>query len=262
MTLAVSALILAGGQSSRMGQDKALISINGVALIRRVYEAAAPHCSPVFVVSAWGDRYRTVLPNECQFIVEVPSNQTWASQNSSFSISDRPLTQSSDRPSRPSLSPHLSDNTRQSMYTHGPLIGFYQGLSYLWQAQATCKASDIQNSNNKDSQGKVSGDWVLLLACDLPNLNPTVIQRWYNCLALCPDSTIALLPPHATKGWHPLCGFYHRRCFPSLEQFISQGGRSFQKWLATEEVRSLPVEDPSLLFNCNTPDDLKRVNGS
>ena len=36
----LTAIVLAGGQSSRMGRDKALISIQGMPLIRRVCEVA------------------------------------------------------------------------------------------------------------------------------------------------------------------------------------------------------------------------------
>lgn len=209
MTPAISALILAGGQSSRMGRDKALIPIQGVPLIRRVYEAALPSCDAVYVISSWGDRYRSVLPESCKFIPEMVAGHT----------------------------------TGTLPYTHGPLIAFSQGLSYLQER----------------SKNREKSDWILLLACDLPNLQSAMIQGWCDRIDDCPDSTIALLPSYGTKGWHPLCGFYHDRCFPSLQRFIGEGGRSFQKWLGQEEVRSLPVDDPELLFNCNTPSDLKQL---
>ncbi|NET52188.1 MAG: NTP transferase domain-containing protein, partial [Merismopedia sp. SIO2A8] len=149
--------------------------------------------------------------------------------------------------------------------SQGPLVGFYQGFTTIL------------------SQTNV--DWILLLACDLPNLNPAIIQAWSTTLSELPPSTIAALPPHvpiqtlkssnitaqgiihnptfkrykSPKQWHPLCGFYHRRCLHSLEPFIATGGRSFQRWLANEEVRSLPIPNPNLLFNCNTPEDWKRL---
>lgn len=69
------------------------------------------------------------------------------------------------------------------------------------------------------------------------------------------DDAIAALAHHA-KGWEPLCGFYRRRCLPQLLEFINQGGRSFQQWLKQHSVQVLPVLEPEMLFNCNTPEDL------
>jgi molybdopterin-guanine dinucleotide biosynthesis protein A len=40
-----------------------------------------------------------------------------------------------------------------------------------------------------------------------------------------------------------------------LREFIDQGGTSFQAWLDTAWVQVLPVENPEVLFNCNTPED-------
>lgn len=214
-----------------MGKDKALIPVYGVPLIRRVYDAAAPNCDSVYVISAWGDRYQSVLPKECQFINEqMPVKQPI--QEDVIKKQDSPLGGSSS-----------PNQEAQPIHSHGPLVGFYQGLTYL-QQQATWYGADY---------------WVLLLACDLPHLNAAVIQDWRDCLRQCSTSTIALLPPHETKGWHPLCGFYHHRCLPSLKTFIAEGGRSFQKWLAQEEVQSLPVNDSKLLFNCNTPNELRQL---
>ena len=72
--LALSAIILAGGQSSRMGEDKALVPIQGVPLLRLVYETANALCDPVCVVTPWPERYQGLLPASCQFVQEsVPT---------------------------------------------------------------------------------------------------------------------------------------------------------------------------------------------
>jgi molybdenum cofactor guanylyltransferase len=118
---------------------------------------------------------------------------------------------------------------------HGPLIGFAQALTHL------------------------DTDWILLLACDLPNLTPSVIQQWSSYLEIMPPDAIALLPK-SSKGWEPLCGFYRHRCLPMLDDYISRGGRSFQQWLEESIVQELPVSDRQLLFNCNTPADLEQIS--
>ncbi|KAM3099593.1 molybdenum cofactor guanylyltransferase [Phormidesmis sp. 146-35] len=67
----LSAIVLAGGKSSRMGHDKALIKVDGVPLLQRVCEAALHCTSQVYVVTAWSDRYRSIVPPTTQFIAEV-----------------------------------------------------------------------------------------------------------------------------------------------------------------------------------------------
>lgn len=177
-----------------MGRDKALIPLQGVPLLRQVCEVALSCASEVYVVTPWPERYQDVLPDACRLIREVP----------------------------------LPGETK----SHGPLVGFAQGLE------------------------RVETDWVLLLACDLPRLQVKVLQAWAMELELTAPDAIALLPRHP-KGWEPLCGYYRRQCLPILTQYINEGGRSFQRWLAQHLVQELPVSDTQLLFNCNTPADLE-----
>ncbi|MEH2013013.1 molybdenum cofactor guanylyltransferase [Nostoc sp.] len=189
----LTAIVLAGGKSSRMGQDKALIPIQGVPLLQRVCGIAQSCADTVYVVTPWPERYQDLLLPGCQFIREVPL-------------------------SKESLA-------------HGPLVGFSQGLA------------------------EVQTEWVLLLACDLPRLRVEVLQDWVTRLDSVGDNAIAALADHP-KGWEPLCGFYRRRCLPQLLEFINGGGRSFQEWLRQYPVEVLPLPEPEMLFNCNTPQDL------
>lgn len=187
----LTAIILAGGKSSRMGEDKALILIQGVPLLQRIYNIAEDCAATVYVVTPWEERYQHILPSNCQFIKETP-------------------------------------------LSNGPLVGFAQGLA------------------------QVQTNWVLLLACDLPNLRVEVLQEWANKLDDVSDEAIAALAHHI-KGWEPLCGFYRRSCLSDLNEYINQGGRSFQSWLNQHSVQLLPVTEPRMLFNCNTPEDLESV---
>jgi molybdenum cofactor guanylyltransferase len=191
----ITGIILAGGKSSRMGSDKALLPINGVPMLSLVCDRALSICDRIYVVTPWQERYQHLIPARCQFIDEVQ--------------------------------PQGEDNA--------PILGFAQGLA------------------------QVTTDWVLLLACDLPQLQVDVLQEWVKQLNSC--EAIALLPRHA-KGWEPLCGFYHRDCLPSLTEFIDQGGRAFQHWLQQQTVQVLTVPDVQGLFNCNTPDDVAAVKQS
>lgn len=68
----LSALILAGGKSSRMGQDKALVEIHGTPMLRQVCSVAQAVLSErIYIVTAWPERYQAIVPEACQFIQEV-----------------------------------------------------------------------------------------------------------------------------------------------------------------------------------------------
>lgn len=189
----ITGIVLAGGKSSRMGSDKALLPINGVPMLRLVCDRALSVCDRIYVVTPWQERYQQLLPANCQFVCEV-----------------QPMGEA-----------------------NAPILGFAQGLA------------------------RVNTDWVLLLACDLPQLQVEVLLDWVKQLDNC--TAIALLPRHA-KGWEPLCGFYRRDCLSTLIGFINTGGRSFQSWLKQQPVQALPATNAQMLFNCNTPDDLAAID--
>lgn len=138
-------------------------------------------------------------------------------------------------------------------YFEGALMGFWQG----WEAIAKLNPQPITQSNT----------WLLLLACDLPNLRGDILATWAQDLANLPPQAIAYLPRHFSqdpsqdhrKSWEPLCGFYRWQCRDSLANFIKSGGRSFQKWLSDrqdpDQVIAITPVPPAMLLNCNTPQD-------
>jgi len=64
-------LILAGGQSSRMGRDKALVEWDGVPLLRRVYDVASTCSDRVCIVTPRIETYRQILPESCHWLEET-----------------------------------------------------------------------------------------------------------------------------------------------------------------------------------------------
>lgn len=103
----LTAIVLAGGKSSRMGRDKALIPIQGIPLLERVCGIAQQCADKVYIVTSWPERYQhLVLPN-CHFIPEQPL-------------------------------PHLP-----SPPPHGPLVGFSQGLAQVQTEWVLLLACDL-----------------------------------------------------------------------------------------------------------------------
>jgi molybdenum cofactor guanylyltransferase len=198
-----NAMILAGGQSRRMGQDKARLEIAGIPLLLRVY-AAACSAAHVYVVTTTDD-YADLLPPQARRVTE-----------------------------RRSAAPEFPAS-------QGPLVGFAEGLAAM--------AVDHR------------ADWLLLLACDLPWLSAATVEQWATGLPGLPPGTGAYLP-RQTKGWEPLCGFYRPVVIAnSLQQAVTRGERSFQRWLAEVAVEELPVADRRALANCNTPADRALMAG-
>jgi molybdenum cofactor guanylyltransferase len=198
-------IILAGGRSKRMGRDKAMIEVDGTPLIQRIYDVVASCQIPpqptgegerlppqIYVLTPWIDRYRSILPITCNFILEQQPD-------------------------------------------HGPLSAFAQGLT------------------------EITATWIMLIACDLPNLSTSIIQAGIDRLPSIPAQSIAYLPKQIEKGWEPLCGFYRQICQPSAIAYINGGGKSFQDWLKPQIVTEFIITDPTCLLNCNTPADLAMI---
>lgn len=188
----VTALILAGGQSSRMGTDKALLPWQGMTLLQRVVKVAQACCGTVCIVTPWPERYRHLFSSSINWCLEGSENA-------------------------------------------GPLVALAKGFE------------------------TVQTPWVLLLACDMPQLDPKVLSTWIAQLPA-PDSesTAIAYVPYYQSRWEPLCGLYKVAGLPMLEAFIAEGGRSFQSWLSRIETVPIAVENAiaPMLHNCNTPEDL------
>ncbi|HIK10889.1 MAG TPA: molybdenum cofactor guanylyltransferase [Oscillatoriaceae cyanobacterium M33_DOE_052] len=232
------ALVLAGGESSRMGTDKALVIWNGLPMLELVCRSAWGCCEDVSVLTPWPDRYRE----------KVPSVSRWIEES---------------RPGR------------------GPLLALAEG----WE-----KILMLASRQGDDTE------WLLLLGCDLPLLQPEILRQWASQLPSLPPNILALVPQKEGR-WEPLCGFYRRPAWEHLKEFIllppspslpvsesprlrvsespslrvSESPRlrvspsprpplrpSLQKWLGLLPVQPLILaeREARMLLNCNRPSDL------
>ncbi|MEL6786971.1 MAG: molybdenum cofactor guanylyltransferase [Cyanobacteria bacterium J06607_15] len=66
----ISAIVLAGGESSRMGQDKALLRLGKGTLLSHVCQVASECTAQTYVISPWIEKYQHFLPHGCQPVQE------------------------------------------------------------------------------------------------------------------------------------------------------------------------------------------------
>ncbi len=70
----LTAIVLAGGRSRRMGQDKATLLVAGEPLLKRTCRVALECTKTVWVFTPWVERYREIVPPGCRLIMEVQGN--------------------------------------------------------------------------------------------------------------------------------------------------------------------------------------------
>lgn len=214
MTPRTAALILAGGQSRRMGRDKALLSLpvgyaDQPTLLERTCSIAQSCVAQTYVLTPWPERYGWLQTSAVTVLRETGLRETGLRET----------------------------GLRETQSGAGPLVALAQGWRMIMDREQPCADSP---------------DWLLVLACDLPALNAATLKTWCRQAATVGDDAIALLPRRNDR-WEPLCGLYHHRCLPSLHEAIQTNIRSCQHWLANETVIPLSLSDSNMLRNCNTP---------
>ena len=91
----------------------------------------------------------------------------------------------------------------------------------------------------------------LILACDLPSINPAVFKELFEAGGNC------AVPRHDNGHVEPLCSVWRKSCHPIVLSALEAGIRKVTEVLPLVAVRYVRVTDPSAFANLNTPEDLK-----
>jgi len=104
--------------------------------------------------------------------------------------------------------------------------------------------------------GATKTDWNLIVACDMPALQPGILERLFSTGADC------ALPEYADHNVEPLCAVYHRRCHTEILTALEQGIRKITDALAHLELNHaityISVSSAESFANLNTPEELRR----
>ncbi len=217
MSLPIAALILAGGTSSRMGQDKALLLWRGVPMLQRVIDAAAQCCEEIYLLTPRIEIYQTHL-------------QSYAQANLQANLQNNSL-------DNPQANPQANSQAKyhwlpETTPLQGPLVALSQGL------------------------GTIPADWVLVLACDLPCLDEKILHQWRSQLPHLSPSILALVPYrqywHPLCGFYRPQALSSLEKFLSQG---GNSFQAWLPTLPAQKI-PLGTAEVAMLWNCNSPADL------
>lgn len=94
-----------------------------------------------------------------------------------------------------------------------------------------------------------SPDWLLVVACDMPRLDPSLLRAL--CAARAPE--VDAVVPRVDGRAQPLHALYHRRALTSVRAALDAGRLAATRLLDDLTVRWLDLPDATSFTNLNTP---------
>ncbi len=193
------ALILSGGKSRRMGQDKTTLEYNGESFLAHAADfwAKVPGISAVYLGIGSEEHLQKILKDDAAAAV----------------IAGKQIIPVFDRYEK-----------------CGPMAGIHAAF--------------------------LAGEEDLLYVCaiDIPNMDVSMLPV--------PDDSgaDAWVYRYQDKA-EPLFALYSRSALKTIEQMLEEGNYKLHDLIGRIRTRYLPLEKEQLrfFFNCNTPEDLKRI---
>jgi len=101
--------------------------------------------------------------------------------------------------------------------------------------------------------------WCVVVACDMPRLQPEVIDA----IAAARRPNVDAVVADAGRGLEPLCAAYHQRVIAGMSDQLRSGHLAVHDWIASLAVAVVPLAGPlaDAITNVNTSEDLKRARG-
>jgi molybdopterin-guanine dinucleotide biosynthesis protein A len=96
-------------------------------------------------------------------------------------------------------------------------------------------------------------DWNLLVACDMPELTPEVLEQLLAAARGCAGDALV---PETPDGLQPLCAVYHVRLRAVAEAALLAKSLKMHDFVSSLNAVRWPAPEPGLFANFNTPEHL------
>ncbi|MGC1309177.1 MAG: molybdenum cofactor guanylyltransferase [Phormidesmis sp.] len=215
----LSVLILAGGRSRRMGQDKALLSAgDGRSLLHKTAQVAQQLTPEVQVMTPWPERYGSAVPPGVKLIQERVAKKS----------------------------------------VRGPLVGFSQGWEQISSDWCLLLACDLPYLEAAVLERWWQWLAVQLAQSQAPPAQPmasltTGVKGWEPLCGYYHRRCAPGLLRYLAEGESVAMDARGDR-----NPFVNRT-RSFQTWLKSLPIATYNAVPRRMLFNCNTPDDWAAV---
>ncbi len=102
--------------------------------------------------------------------------------------------------------------------------------------------------------------WNLIVACDMPNLEPGLLERLLDEARHGGSDCVAVVPV-TSRGVEPLCAVYRRSFLDAARRALDAGQRKVRDAFAGLAVIHVRTDHEAELANVNTPADWLGVTG-
>jgi molybdopterin-guanine dinucleotide biosynthesis protein A len=221
----VTGIIVAGGRSSRMGQDKAMLQLGGVTVLERISAVLGQVVQRVIVVARDPQQYRRFGLEMTTDLYPGLGPLSGIHAGLSASNTEWGIVVACDMP-------FVQPEVLRALIAH----------TTDWAA--------VQKTTSDQRKQEVEGEQALMGGSGLL-IQPT-------------ESALQAVITSVDGRIHPLLGMYHRSVLPSAEQCLRNGRLRLIDWLDLLNVRYATVDDwpgaslemwQQAVFNMNNPQD-------